>query len=71
MFSDSTDLVYVMPFKAFMRETPKNAIFKKGICKLLITNVGPPGYGDSIILGDVFFQQFKATFNAKTMKVNL
>ena len=26
MFSDSTDLVYVMPFKAFMRETPKNAI---------------------------------------------
>jgi hypothetical protein len=55
MFTENTDMLFVMPLKSFMRETEKNLAYKKGTCKLLVTNIGPEGYNDGIILGDVFF----------------
>jgi len=63
MFADNTDLLFMIPLKSFMRETGKNFAYKKGTCKLLVSNIGQEGWGDGIILGDVFFQQFDAVFS--------
>jgi len=54
-----------------MRETEKNYAYKKGTCKILVSNIGPEGYNDGIILGDVFFQQFEAVFSGTNMRVVL
>jgi len=70
-FTENTDMVFVMPLKAFMRETEKNYAYKKGTCKILVSNIGPEGYNDGIILGDVFFQQFEAVFSGSNMRVVL
>lgn len=64
------NMEFKIPIKAFMRDiVRKNQ--STGLCKFLVVNVGDDDYTDGIILGDVFFQQFEATFSLDTSKVTL